>query len=329
MGGQGQRPGQCYGIPGKGNRATGWDREGTPGQNYRMELALSRLQQPKARSYSQLNTWTECSYKYYLERVRQVPAPQAVWFPAGTAYHSATEWFDREMFAGHPILLEAGRQKLAQVWAAEYSAEIERAREKEPDLSKWFTAGRPSKDKPHGEDVEWWRNAGADMVQRYADWWEAGPRWQVAALPDGAPALEVPVLCNLNGVPVRGFVDMVLESKDSKGFLVVDKKTGSRVPQHPLQLATYAVELSEMLGLPVTWGSYFMARTAELTEPRSLAYLTPELLAQMYQRMDEAERRGLYLPNLDQHCARCLVRRFCPAAGGTEYAVRTEYVEAA
>ena len=280
-----------------------------------------RLQQPKVRSYSQLSSFTECSYRYYLERVRRVPVAQAVWFPAGRAYHSTTEWLDREMFAGHPVLLEAGRRKLAQVWADEFTAEVEAAREKEPDLSKWFTAGKPTKDKPNGEDVDWWRPAGEKMVQAYADWWEAKPPWRLYAMPDGSPALEVPVLCSLNGVPVRGFVDQVLVSTRTGGLLVVDKKTGSRVPQHPLQLATYAVELTAMLRepIPIVWGSYFMARTAELTEPQSLAYLTPEVLAEMYQRMDEAERRGLYLPNLGQHCTRCLVRRHCPAAGGTEY----------
>lgn len=280
---------------------------------------MSRLQQPRARSFSQLSSFTECSYRYYLERVKQVPTVQAVWFPAGRAYHATTEWFDREHFAGHPVLLQAGRHKLAQVWADEFGREVELAREKEPDLSKWFTAGKPTAEKPKGEDVDWWSVAGEEMVQRYADWWADGPPYEVYGLPDGEPALEVPVLCNLNGVPVRGFVDQILRSKKTGVLLVVDKKTGSRVPQHPLQLGTYAVELEVMLGETFKWGSYFMARAAELTEPKSLAYLTPELLAQMYQRMDEAERRGLYLPNLGQQCFRCLVKKWCPAAGGREY----------
>lgn len=278
---------------------------------------MGRVFTPRRRSYSQLSSFTECSQRYYLERVVDVPRPQAVWFPAGKAYHSTTEWFDREMFAGHPILLEAGRQKLAQVWADEFDREMDATRQIEPDVSKWFTAGRPTREKPNGEDAEWWSTAGAAMCQDYASWWERNDQYKVWTLPDGEPALEVPVQRALNGVPVLGYVDQVLESNDGR-LLVVDKKTGSRVPQHPLQLATYAVELEEQFARQFSFGAYFMARPAELTPPKWLGFMGKDLLGQMYSRMDEAERRGLYLPNLGQHCTRCLVKDWCQAAGGTK-----------
>lgn len=279
---------------------------------------LRDVSTPRTRSYSQFSSFAECGEKYRLERVARVPRRQAVWFPAGTAYHSTTEWFDRELFWGEPVLSETGRQTLGQVWAENFGREVDTVREDEPDESKWKTAGRPSADKPQGETLDWWRVEGERMVQAYADWWEADPPWRVWTLPDGEPALEVPVERTIGRTPVKGFVDQVLEHDDGT-LLVVDKKTGSREPQFPLQLATYAVELRETFGLAYWWGSYFMARSASLTKPKPLSPYTPELLATMYDRMDQAERLGLYLPNLGSHCNNCLVRDYCVPAGGVEY----------
>lgn len=277
------------------------------------------MAEKKRRSYSQLTSFTECSYRYYLTRVRKVPAAQAVWFPGGRAYHSTTEWLDRQIFAGDTDLVRTGRQKLGQVWSDEFGKAVEEARQQEPDVSKWRTAGRPTVDKPNGEDVDWWWTAGAAMVQGYADWWAAGPPWRVWELPDGEPALETPVLVEFDGVPVVGYVDQILESKDTGRLLVVDKKTGKRKPLFPLQLATYSVELEAIFAQPFGWGAYFMARDGKLTEPESLGRFSPALLAEMYGRMNAAEEQGLYIANLGQHCSGCLVRQWCPPAGGREF----------
>lgn len=275
--------------------------------------------QKKRRSYSQLTSFAECSYRYYLTRVRKVPSTQAVWFPGGRAYHSTTEWLDRQIFAGDTDLVRTGRQKLGQVWADEFGRAVDEARQQEPDVTKWRTAGRPSSDKPNGEDVDWWWTAGAAMVQAYADWWAGGPPWKVWTLPDGEPALEAPLLVEFDGVPVVGYVDQILESTTDARLLVVDKKTGKRKPPMPLQLATYSVELEAVFGRPFGWGSYFMARDAQLTEPEALGQWTPTMLGEMFSRMDRAESLGLYIPHLGQHCSGCLVRKWCPPAGGQEF----------
>lgn len=277
------------------------------------------MTEQKRRSYSQLSSYSECSYRYYLQRVRKVPTAQAVWFPGGTAFHSTTEWLDREHFRGNPILLEAGRRKLAQVWSEKFGQAVDEARAKEPDTSKWRTAGRPTADKPRGEDVDWWRVAGLNMVMGYADWWATEPPWRVWPLPDGEPALEVPLLVEFGAVPVVGYVDQILESTTDHRLLIVDKKTGKRKPMTGLQLATYNVELEAVFGQPFGWGAYFMAREAKLTDPEPLAHWTPDMLSGLYQTMDRAESLGLYLPNLGSHCAGCLVKPWCPAAGGREY----------
>lgn len=282
---------------------------------------MSEPAQSRRRSYSQLTSYAECSYRYYLQRVRRVPAKQAAWFPGGTAFHSTTEWLDREYYFRNTTTLDAaGRRKLAEVWTEKLDQAVEDARQREPDTTKWRTAGRPSAEKPNGEDVDWWRTAGLNMVMGYAKWWSTtNDQWHIWALPDGEPALEVPLLAPFGRVPVVGYVDQVLQHNVTGRLLVVDKKTGSRTPMFPLQLAIYGQALTAVTGREFAWGSYYMARPADLTPPESLARWTPELLGELYEHMDEAETRGLYLPNLGSHCSRCLVKDWCPPAGGRAY----------
>ena len=52
-------------------------------------------QLPKHVSYSAMNTWLECGWKYYLTKIEEVPEGHAVWFTGGSAVHKATERFDK------------------------------------------------------------------------------------------------------------------------------------------------------------------------------------------------------------------------------------------
>lgn len=273
----------------------------------------------RRRSYSQLSGFSECSYRFYLQRVLKVPAVQAVWFPGGTAFHASTEVLDRLTFSGETTFGQLSRQKLDDVWSEEFDRAVDEVRAKEPDVTRWRTAGRPSADKPNGEDLDWWRSAGRNMLSGYVAWWVTEPPWKLWALPDGKPALEVPLLVNFGKVPVVGYVDQILRSTDTGRLLIVDKKTGSMKPTNPLQLAGYNVELQAVFGQTFGWGSYFMAREAKLTEPEPLSHWDAAMLTQLYERMDAAERQGLYLPNLGRHCSGCLARKWCPPAGGQEY----------
>lgn len=276
--------------------------------------------QARPRSYTQLSQFSECGKQYELTRVHRVPTQQAAWFPGGRAFHATTERLDRETFAGETPFAEANRETLAGWWSDEFDKAVEEARQKEPDVTLWRTAGRPTVDKPRGEDVDWWRTAGLEMVNRYADWWVSGPPWRVWEMPDGKPALEVALLANLGAVRVVAYVDQVLQHRETGRLLVVDKKTGRRRPPIPIQLATYNVELQAVFPAhEFRWGAYYMARDAVLTEPEPLSHWDAALLAEQYRVMDEAESRGLYLANVGQHCSGCLVRKWCPPAGGQRY----------
>ena len=48
-------------------------------------------------SYSSFSTYTKCGWEYFLTRVIKVDEDPAIWFPAGTAVHAATDAIDHEL----------------------------------------------------------------------------------------------------------------------------------------------------------------------------------------------------------------------------------------
>lgn len=53
---------------------------------------------PSHVSYSQLTTWLDCGWKYYLSRVVQIPEDGSWWLVGGSTVHEATEAFDKAFY---------------------------------------------------------------------------------------------------------------------------------------------------------------------------------------------------------------------------------------
>lgn len=50
---------------------------------------------PEHVSYSALTTYIDCGYLYYLGRLLEIPEQPAVWSAGGSAFHEATEAWDK------------------------------------------------------------------------------------------------------------------------------------------------------------------------------------------------------------------------------------------
>ena len=50
---------------------------------------------PEHASYSALTTYIDCGYLYYLGRLLEIPEQPAVWSVGGSAFHKATEEWDK------------------------------------------------------------------------------------------------------------------------------------------------------------------------------------------------------------------------------------------
>ena len=62
-------------------------------------LKIGGYEVPAHISYSQLSTWLDCGWKYYLTRVEKVQEIPAWYLVGGSAVHAATEAYDRELFS--------------------------------------------------------------------------------------------------------------------------------------------------------------------------------------------------------------------------------------
>lgn len=63
-----------------------------------MAIKINGYDVPEHISYSQLTTWIDCGWKYYLSRIEEVREEGSWWLVGGSSVHEATEEFDKEMF---------------------------------------------------------------------------------------------------------------------------------------------------------------------------------------------------------------------------------------
>ena len=178
----------------------------------------------------------------------------------------------------------------------------------------WFTAGRGK-----GEDLEWWCANGAQLAQNFINWYEANPDFKVWVTPDGIPAIELSFDVKFGDVPVKGYIDLVLETRGA--LVVVDTKSGSTRPKNNRQLGIYATAIERMYGIRPRYGSFFMCRgtgkdpdnltffqqPVELSGPEfSYEYLSGE-----FSQLDRGVKAGVFPAVPGDNCRRCGVAYAC------------------
>src|SRR5688572_30032591 len=216
------------------------------------------------RSVSQLDTYGECGTKYYLSRVRKVPERPAWWLAGGSALHSVIEAYERVRISSewHRVPLREMAGAVRSIFLESFDLEIEK-REHDTGIprAEWQVANA----RRTPEDEEWWRAKGQDMAHDYVTENGGDERdWRVLVMPDGEPCLEVEFRLDLgDGLIVRGYIDQAREWPNGH-VAIVDYKSGSRLPTDPIQLKTYGLGLSALIGRPVTYGQYWAARQAEM-----------------------------------------------------------------
>lgn len=269
----------------------------------------------RTRSHSQLNDYLHCSWSFRLKRILRIEESPSCWLPGGIAFHAATEGFDVALWEDEATVRAEGDGPWREEFVRSFERQIEVLTEKQPDVSKWRTAGRKTADKPNGEDLDWWHTAGQDMVTGYVNWrLTTSDTWVVATV-KGAPGVEVEVRSEFGGVPVVGYVDRLFRVDGQ--LVLADLKTGSRIPQ-PTQLAQYSLQLEKVAGEPITWGVYYDARKQRPTDLIDLSRFTDGKFGVIYDALDRAAEAGIFLPRMDSHCNNCGVRSACVFQGGVE-----------
>lgn len=208
--------------------------------------------------------------------------------------------------------------EVVSIWNAAWAASLAEAQQKsDAPVEQWRTAGRKTKDKPNGEDLNWWHHAGLEQVNAYRSWLEMSG-WRIVSF-DSEPMVEFEVNAAFNdgATPVKGFIDAVMVTPGGE-LVIVDYKTGSRTPAGVQQLALYATMLG-MVDLPIpTLGAYYMTRKGELSPVEDLTRWDKPFFDNLFDQLYRARTADVYLPHVSDMCGSCGVNAFCYAYGGSE-----------
>jgi hypothetical protein len=192
--------------------------------------------------------------------------------------------------------------EISTIFDAAFDAEIAKR-----DASLGWRAGGRGK-----EDEAWWRKEGPVMVQRWLDWRAINPDWELWWPDPKNPGIELDLAFDLAGVRVKGFVDRVFI--DGNGSLVVvDIKTGTRVPDNPVQLALYAIGIEQVFGVRPQWGGYWMGRKGLIPALHNLDYFTNDMVGKWLTDFRKAVDNQIFLPHLTSMCKSCGVNTHCQA----------------
>lgn len=254
------------------------------------------------RSVSQLKQYEKCPYSYYLARVKREWQRPAAWLAQGSAVHAAAEAWER---SGRTMSLEEAQD----VFRASYQEEINGFTEITPNFQWWFQSG------PYGGelDIERRYKIGLEQVEKYIRWYEAHPDQVIWIAPDGTPGIELKFDIELDGVPITGFIDAVIQTDE--GLIVRDNKTGNN-PGDDFQLGVYAVALSETYDIPVPQkGDFWMGRSGKPTYPFDLTDWTRDAVSEAFQELEANLAAERFDPKPDPDGC-----RFCDVSYTCKYA---------
>ena len=177
------------------------------------------------------------------------------------------------------------------------------------DLTNARVSGIATKANPNKEDVNFWLETGPKWVQGYIDWRNANPDWKIWTAPDGNRAIELGLIPEFAGVPVKMVIDRVFEVNGE--LVIVDLKTSKTTPTNPLQLGFYKVGLQKQFGIDIKWGSYWMARKFGISPMVDLSIYTEEKLEYFVENFDKARKSGIFLPNTNNCQYKCGLTAHC------------------
>ena len=259
-------------------------------------------------SHSALNTWLSCGWQFYLSRIQHVPEQPSYWLAGGKAVHEATEYYDRMFHNTDQQSAFNSRAAFEANWEINYKSA--------DNGMEWRAGGRATKANPNKEDATWWLENGPKMVDFWTQF-RQDSGFNMYQLPDGSEAIETELNQEVGGVPLKAFLDRLMVAPTGE-LIVVDIKTSSREPASLTQLGIYAILVEKTLGVRPSLGSYFMARTGELTAPQSLDRYTEARLGSWAKGFELAMENKIFIPQVSTMCGTCSVNAACYAVGGKD-----------
>lgn len=270
------------------------------------------------RSVSQLKQFERCGHSYYLARILKCWQRPAAWLPQGSAVHTVCEHYEKRKLAGDTMSLEEAQTLFGEEYAKEFSQYTEQT----PNFEFWFKSGSYScaDPDPGRNDVTRRFHIGMEQVQKFIAWTEGHPEEEIWHAPDGTPGIEIGFDIDLDGVPVRGYIDVVIRNRDTGEVFVRDLKTGN-TPGDDFQLGVYSVALAEQFGIePPQRGDYYMAgkkgKKGAPTYPYAIGEWTREKVSEKFAELEADIQAERFEPKPEPS-----VCRFCDVNLACEYSL--------
>lgn len=204
-----------------------------------------------------------------------------------------------------------------------WNAEIEKRRADSPSyaIEDYVVTGRAPA--PYGKrNLQWWQDNGHTLVDNWLAW-RRKTRWDIWETPDGHHAIELELNVNLDVVGrVKLVIDRVFVGPTGE-LLLVDLKSGARMPETPEQLGLYAtgIELHYGSAYRPSWGFWWDAAKGEHSSPMDLTKYTPTYFRNAYEEAARGINAGCFMAKPANGCsAWCSVSRYCHAVGGPDAA---------
>jgi RecB family exonuclease len=222
------------------------------------EILAERRLARRAYSASSLQQFAACPYRFYLQAIAHLrPREEAAGIEQmdpltrGALFHEAQFCFFQAALERDPNSLE---EALAAVDIALDEVERKYREELAPAIARvWRTEIEDMRNDLHGWARYWWEDHGEWSVAH------AELAFGLADLAGRDPRSQPGELTVLNGVRVRGAIDLVERSRKREALRITDHKTGKPPQQAPvsigagafLQPALYGLAAESMLGMPV------------------------------------------------------------------------------
>lgn len=263
-------------------------------------------------SFSQLNTYSSCAYKFKLMYIDRVPRePQGSWL-GGKSVHGAIE--DAETLElWQPTgevdesLSDTGTAQVVRYFGKRFERAVEEAGG--PDAVRWGGSGGT-------EHYLWWQKNGPQMCRRYVI---ARRALDASGWVGVATGIEVRLEAEIGGRNVLGYIDRYLmrevnpETGETDEPTVIDWYTGRIGGKDPRQFATYAGLLERHKGIVTTRGIAVYLRTADpdkQIQVVNFAGLVP-MLDQIYGDLVRGIDEGFFPTKPSDYCFSCSVRAYC------------------
>lgn len=263
-------------------------------------------------SFSQLDTYSSCGQKFYLQRVAKVPQRAAGALIGGRLIHAVIEeserlgwWHDVGNFA-QQAYDPTGPPPPEPAALALYNASLDAEVAKAGGVEEIQWSGRDG-----GEDLQWWRKQGEFMLRRYQVTREAMDVGGWGAIEDQT---EMRVETKIPGLSVSivAYLDKFLMHESGEAT-IVDWSTGKIGGKTALQFATYAAVILATRGLRVTRGVPVYLRAADAARRVQVIEFAGlvDRIGPMYADMERGIAAGIFSPHPSWLCRSCGVREHC------------------